>query len=97
MNRGFITSTRAQAIRQGAEKVPPPLGKREGEEVVIEGMLKLPEGKGTFTPDNKVPSNEWYWMDLDEMTRVAGADGKRIQPVIIDEIFGSSLPVLFEP
>lgn len=88
VNRGFITSTRAQAIRQGSEKVPPPLGKREGEEIVIEGMLKTPEGKGMFTPDNKVASNEWYWMDLDEMTHVAGADGKRMQPVIIDEIFG---------
>ncbi|GHJ90312.1 hypothetical protein NliqN6_6714 [Naganishia liquefaciens] len=93
VNRGFITTTRAQAIRQGSEKAPPPLGKRQGEEIVIEGMLKTPEDKGMFTPDNKVASNEWYWMDLDEMTRVAGADGKRMQPVIVDEIFdGKQVP-----
>ncbi|KAJ9116383.1 hypothetical protein QFC22_004824 [Naganishia vaughanmartiniae] len=88
VNRGFITSTRATAIRQGREAPKPPLGHREGEEIVIEGMLKIPEGKGSFTPDNKAESNEWYWSDLEAMAQAAGGENKHVQAVIVDEIFG---------
>lgn len=57
---------------------------------MIEGMLKLPEGKGSFTPDNNPSGNEWYWMDLEAMSRVAGGEAGHVQPVIVDEIFGMS-------
>ncbi|KAI5450573.1 surf-like protein [Naganishia albida] len=93
VNRGFISSTRAQAIREGREKWKPPLGHGEQDEVVIEGMLKLPEGKGSFTPDNNPSGNEWYWMDLEAMSRVAGGEAGHVQPVIVDEIFdGKQVP-----
>jgi surfeit locus 1 family protein len=94
VNRGFISSTRAQAIREGRETWRPPLGHAETDEVVLEGMLKTPEGKGAFTPDNNPSANEWYWMDLEAMARVAGGEAGHVQPVIVDEIFGAlALPV----
>lgn len=86
LNRGFITSTRATAIREGRE-IPP--GLREGEgEMIIEGMLtkRFTEGQGKWAPDNQPEDNLWFWKDVDGMVEWAGKDGQQVQPVIVDAI-----------
>nr|XP_031858588.1 uncharacterized protein CI109_005968 [Kwoniella shandongensis]KAA5525660.1 hypothetical protein CI109_005968 [Kwoniella shandongensis] len=88
VNRGFITTTRATAIREGRQ-VPPGLaadGGPTGEEVVIEGMLTRPGEMTVWTPENRKDTNEWFWKDINAMAEWCGGEDKRIQPVLVDAI-----------
>lgn len=83
LNRGFITSTRAQAIREGKERPHIP----EGGEVEVEGMLtkKFDSGKGNWVPENQPETNEWFWKDVEGMARWCGEE-RGVQPVLVDTI-----------
>ena len=86
VNRGFITSTRANAIRGGRER--PPLADGEGNgDIVIEGMLtKLFEtGRKRWAPDNEPEKNEWFWKDVEGMAKWCGEESG-VQPVLVDAI-----------
>lgn len=48
-------------------------GQIEGE-VTVTGILRFPKGPGPFTPDNDVEKNDWFYIDLDRMEKIAGAD-----------------------
>lgn len=37
------------------------------EEVELTGIVRLSAKPGTFTPENDVAGNQWYWRDLEEM------------------------------
>jgi len=41
--------------------------------VVVTGIVRVPETQGTFTPDNEVGANRWFWHDLQAMARSIGA------------------------
>lgn len=84
VNRGFITTTRASAIRDGSQQ--PYAGERADAEVVIEGMLTRQDGQNFWAPENKPETNEWFWKDVEAMAKVAGGEEKNIQPVLIDAI-----------
>ncbi|ODN72673.1 hypothetical protein L202_08113 [Cryptococcus amylolentus CBS 6039] len=88
LNRGFITTTRATAIRNRSQSVPGLTadGQSTGEEVVIEGLLPKTGEKSGFTPDNKLETNEWFWKDVDLMAEVAGGAEQNVQPVLVDAI-----------
>lgn len=94
VNRGFITTTRANAIRAGTQ-VPPGLtldkeGKlvATGEEVVLEGLLPKTGEKTVWMHENKPETNEWFWKDVEKMAEVAGGEEKGVQPVFVDVIAG---------
>jgi surfeit locus 1 family protein len=41
--------------------------------VAVTGIVRVPETQGTFTPDNEVGANRWFWHDLQAMARSIGA------------------------
>ena len=86
VNRGFITSTRANAIRGGRERPPMVEGESNGD-IVLEGMLtKLFEtGRKRWAPDNEPEKNEWFWKDVEAMAKWCGED-RGVQPVLVDAI-----------
>ncbi|EKG11587.1 Surfeit locus 1 [Macrophomina phaseolina MS6] len=73
VNRGWIPKTKkAQRDRDPAAL---PRG-----EVTVQGLLREPWKKNTFTPDNQPARGVWYFPDVEEMAEWAGA-----QPVWIEE------------
>ena len=53
-----------------------PASRAEGEldgVVAVTGIVRVPEAQGTFTPDNEVGANRWFWRDLQAMARSIGA------------------------
>ncbi len=88
VNRGFITSTRADAIRSGKEKPPGGPNVEENGEVVIEGMLKRTEGQGSFQPENDPKGNLWFWSDVNAMAEWVGGEKAGVQAVLVDQIYG---------
>jgi surfeit locus 1 family protein len=88
LNRGFVTVTRADAIRAG-KQVPQGM---TGEEVVIEGMIskKFDEGKGWWAHDNEPENNLWFWKDIKGMAEWVKSQGGdelgEVQPVLVDAI-----------
>jgi surfeit locus 1 family protein len=93
LNRGFITTTRATAIRAGREAAPGLTieGKGKGEEVVVEGMLtKRDSEKNWWAPVNNPEGNEWFWKDVEGMAEWCGGDEKGVQAVLVDAIESES-------
>jgi surfeit locus 1 family protein len=56
VNRGFVPDAR----RAAASRPEPGLA----DEVTLVGLLRKPEVKTAFTPDNDVARNIWHWRDL---------------------------------
>ncbi|WWC85166.1 uncharacterized protein L201_000023 [Kwoniella dendrophila CBS 6074] len=89
VNRGFITTTRATAIREKRQAVP---GLSEdgftgdGKTYELEGMLTKSGEKTFFTPPNNPQTNEWFWKDLINMTQWVGGEKRGVQPVLVDVI-----------
>jgi len=52
--------------------------------------MKLTE-KNLFTPDNIPEKGEWYFFDLPKLTQWFGGEEKNIQPVFLEEVFGTFL------
>ncbi|WVQ79618.1 hypothetical protein IAT38_001718 [Cryptococcus sp. DSM 104549] len=87
VNRGFITTTRAQAIRAG--EVPDGLAPDGGpskEEIVVEGLLPSTGQRTRWSPDNNLETNEWFWKDVEGMAEYVGGKEKNVQPVLVDAI-----------
>ncbi|KAJ2964252.1 hypothetical protein NQZ79_g884 [Umbelopsis isabellina] len=47
----------------------------------IEGLLRGAEMKNSFTPDNEIEKNQWFWVDVDTMSELTGAE-----PVVIERV-----------
>ncbi|MDX2159015.1 MAG: SURF1 family protein [Hyphomicrobiaceae bacterium] len=76
VNRGLV----ADADRDPARRPEQLDAVRE-----IVGLVRKPEARGTFTPDNDVGRNIWYWRDLEGMARVMLRERAfRALPVLID-------------
>ncbi len=63
VNRGFVPET----LRDPKSRSP---GLVEGD-VEVTGLLRAAGKKGSFTPDNDVARNQWYWRDIEGMLRAA--------------------------
>ena len=77
VNRGFVPDAR----RDPASR--PELG--GGAEAHVVGLLRMPEAKGAFTPDNAADRNIWYWRDLGGMARTLPA-GTGVAPFFLDAV-----------
>ena len=52
-----------------------PAARAEGElsgAVTLTGIVRVPETQGSFTPDNEIGANRWFWRDLQAMARAIG-------------------------
>ncbi|XP_028318174.1 surfeit locus protein 1 [Gouania willdenowi] len=79
VNRGYVPK---QKIRPETRMK----GQVEGEVEVV-GVVRLTEVRKPFVPNNDVERNRWHFRDLEEMSRITGAE-----PVFIDADFGSTIP-----
>jgi surfeit locus 1 family protein len=74
VDRGFVpTDRRVPASREA--------GELQGK-ITVTGLLRLPEGKGWFTPDNDPALNSWFTIDIPAMAKAAGL--AHVQPFYID-------------
>ena len=64
INRGWVPFDKVEIAARAAAQV-------EGE-VLIDGLLRFPKGPGTFTPDNDLERNHWFFIDTAEMSRITG-------------------------
>lgn len=77
INRGFVPDAR----RDPATRPEPD---QQGD-VQIVGLLRKPEVKGMFTPDNAPDRNAWYWRDLDGMANALPANVRSaVAPFFLD-------------
>lgn len=77
INRGFVPDEMKDPGKRQQ-------GQLEGE-VQIVGLARRPEEATTFTPENDVAKDVWYWRDLAAMTKADFGDGPpRIVPFYID-------------
>jgi surfeit locus 1 family protein len=65
LDRGFVPD----ALKSPASR---PQGELAGA-VAVTGIVRIPEMQGSFTPDNEVEANRWFWRDLQAMARSIGA------------------------
>ena len=59
VNRGWVPDTLKDPSKRAAGQVAGP--------VTVTGLIRLPEHKGWFTPDNDYAGNRWFSRDLDAM------------------------------
>ena len=59
VNRGWVPDTLKDPSKRAQGQVAGP--------VTVTGLVRLPEHKGWFTPDNDYGGNRWYWRDLGAM------------------------------
>ncbi len=74
VDRGFVPTDRAAPATRQA-------GELQGR-VIVTGLLRLPEGRGWFTPDNEPQRNSWFWIDLPAMAKAAGL--AQVLPFYVD-------------
>ena len=84
VDRGFV-----------AKDTPPDLS--DAGEVQVLGMLRTGQVRNRFTPDNHPEKGEWYWADVDAIAEHAGGEGRGVQPVYVEEIFGARASSLLSP
>ena len=82
VNRGWIS-------KKLADKKDRALGLPQGE-VTVEGLLREPWKKKTFTPDNKPEDGKFYVPDIEQMAELTGS-----QPVWIEETMSKFLLLWF--
>lgn len=63
VDRGFVPEDMKSPSRRAAANAP---GERS-----VTGVLRLPEGRGWFVPDNDPVRNEWFFIDLPAMAAAA--------------------------
>lgn len=84
VNRGFVPAT----LRDPSTRAD---GQVAGVTSVT-GLLRVPEAQGTFSPENDVVKNVWYWRDLDGMKRaVFGTSDVSVAPGYLDAEIGHSV------
>lgn len=74
VNRGFVpTDLRDPARRVGGQINGP---------VEVEGLVRAPERRGVFVPENNIAKADWFVRDLGQMIRSGGL--QRVAPFYID-------------
>ncbi|KAG2237766.1 SURF1 family-domain-containing protein [Thamnidium elegans] len=73
VKRGWIApekkdqKTRPESLEQG--------------EVEVVGLIRVNEERNTFTPDNDVKGNQWYWADVETIAQMF-----HTQPIMIESV-----------
>ena len=80
VDRGFVS-------KDAMEKFSKAAGVEE--DVFVQGMLRVSQVRNNFTPDNHPEKGEWYWIDIDAMAEHVGGEKANVQPVLVEEIFGT--------
>ena len=84
VNRGFISDDHADLQRMRSSD-------QNQEEVEILGMLRNSQKRHMFsTVHNRPERDEWFWVDVDALAEYAGGKAANVQPVYLEEIFGTS-------
>jgi surfeit locus 1 family protein len=65
IDRGFVPDV----LRSPASR---PKGELSGV-VKVTGVVRMPEVQGSFTPNNEIAANRWFWRDLDAMASAVRA------------------------
>lgn len=81
VDRGFVSNEMLSTIYSI---------KDEGEAEVL-GMLRTSPPRNAFTPENEPEIGKWYWNDVEKMADFAGGDAARVQPVFVEQIFGTRI------
>jgi surfeit locus 1 family protein len=74
VNRGFVPADLRDPARRDE---PAPIG-----EVTVTGLVRAPEARGPFMPENDPAGERWFVRDLAEMARARGLE--RVAPFWID-------------
>lgn len=82
VNRGWIPKDKK--MQRDRDPAALPRG-----EITVQGLLRQPWKKNSFTPDNKPAQGVWYFPDVSEMAEWAGT-----QPVWIEETMSMSNPLV---
>lgn len=78
VNRGLVPDASKAPAARRAGQVPG--------EIVVRGLVRVPQGKTLFTPQNDVAGNLWYWPDIPALTASAFPPGAAVtaQPFTIE-------------
>ncbi|XP_038601074.1 surfeit locus protein 1 [Tachyglossus aculeatus] len=79
VNRGFVPRKRVNPDTRLKGQIQ--------EEVELVGVVRLPETRRPFVPENSPDRNRWHYRDLQAMARVTGAE-----PIFIDAVLASTVP-----
>ncbi|KAF3215823.1 surf-like protein [Orbilia oligospora] len=88
VNRGWISkglADRRKRRKVGGERALP------SGEVLVEGLLREPPKKNSFTPDNKPEEGKWYFPDVKEMAGWTGA-----QEVMVEETMDHTILAIMD-
>jgi len=80
VDRGFVSKDAMEKFSKATST---------DEEVFVQGMLRVSQVRNSFTPDNHPEKSEWYWIDIDAMAEHVGGEKSNVQPVLVEEIFGT--------
>jgi surfeit locus 1 family protein len=64
IDRGFVPDELRNPAARAADEL--------GGMVTVIGIVRVPETQGSFTPDNEIGANRWFWRDLQPMARAIG-------------------------
>jgi surfeit locus 1 family protein len=79
VNRGFVPQDlKNPSARQKSLTLPA--------NQVLEGLVRLPEKPGIFTPASNASANEWYLRDPEAFAAYEHIDKSRIAPLVIDQL-----------
>jgi surfeit locus 1 family protein len=84
VNRGFVPADRRDPATR-------PEGQLEGV-VTVKGLMRPPEARGMFTPDNDAEHNIWFTRDPREMAFAIGINPIEVAPYSIDAAYDPNLP-----
>ncbi|XP_022089153.1 surfeit locus protein 1-like [Acanthaster planci] len=79
VNRGFVPKRNSN-----------PASRQQGQisgEIQLIGLVRKTEKRAAFMPQNDIERGRWYYLDLEEMSRVTGAE-----PVMIDADSSCDIP-----
>ena len=79
VDRGFVSNEMLSSI----DSI------KNDQEVEVLGMLRTSPPRNAFTPENEPEIGKWYWNDVEKMADSAGGDAARVQPVFVEQIFGT--------
>lgn len=79
VNRGFVPKNKVHPKTRQKGQIT--------DEVELVGLVRLTEKRRSFMPHNSEERNQWYYRDVDTMSRVANTE-----PIFIDSDLSSTIP-----
>ncbi|RPA73043.1 SURF1-domain-containing protein [Ascobolus immersus RN42] len=78
VNRGWIAKDMKDQKKRGINALPRGL-------VTVEGLLRKPWKKNSFTPDNRPETGEFYFPDVDQMAKLTGSEPIWIEETLVQD------------